>query len=71
MNIGTRQQGRDRGKNVVDVPYERDAIRAAIENNLTDKHIESDHLYGDGRSGERIAELLAKIPYGIEKRLDY
>ena len=47
------------------------AIRAAIEKNLTGDHLESDHLYGDGRSGERIAELLAKIPFGIEKRLDY
>jgi UDP-hydrolysing UDP-N-acetyl-D-glucosamine 2-epimerase len=71
VNIGTRQQGRDRGKNVVDVPYDRNAIRAAIEKNLTGDHVESDHLYGDGRSGERIAELLAKLPLEIEKRLTY
>ena len=71
VNIGTRQEGRDRGANVFDVPYERRAIRAAIERSLTGERREPDHLYGDGRSGERIAELLAKVPLEIEKRLDY
>jgi UDP-hydrolysing UDP-N-acetyl-D-glucosamine 2-epimerase len=71
VNIGTRQQGRDRGANVIDVPYEREAIRTAVESSFKGQHFESNHLYGDGRAGERIAELLAKIPYGIEKRLDY
>lgn len=71
VNIGTRQEGRDRGANVFDVPYDRRAIRAAIERNLTGERLEPDPLYGDGRSGERIAELLAKVPLEIEKRLDY
>jgi UDP-hydrolysing UDP-N-acetyl-D-glucosamine 2-epimerase len=71
VNIGTRQEGRDRSANVVDVPYEYAAIRAAIERCLASERLASDHLYGDGRSGERIAELLAKAPLEIEKRLDY
>jgi UDP-hydrolysing UDP-N-acetyl-D-glucosamine 2-epimerase len=71
VNIGTRQEGRDRGANVLDVPYDRKAIRAAIERSLTSERLEPDYLYGDGRSGERIAELLAKVPLEIEKRLDY
>ena len=71
VNIGTRQEGRDRGANVLDVPYDRGAIRAAIERSLTGERPEPDLLYGDGRSGERIAELLAKVPLEIEKRLDY
>ena len=36
-------------------------IRAAIERNLTGERPESDHLYGDGRSGKWIAELLASV----------
>ena len=71
VNIGTRQEGRDRGANVLDVPYDRGAIRAAIERSLARERLEPDRLYGDGRSGERIAELLAKVPLEIEKRLDY
>ena len=31
INIGTRQQGRERGANTLDVPYERSAILAAIQ----------------------------------------
>jgi hypothetical protein len=31
----------------------------------------SDPLYGDGRSGERIAALLVDAPLEIEKRLQY
>jgi len=71
VNIGTRQEGRDRGTNVRDVPYECKEIRAAIESCLRGGRLESNRLYGDGRSGERIAELLAKAPLEIDKRLDY
>jgi hypothetical protein len=31
----------------------------------------SEHIYGDGRSGKRIAEVLATAPLRIEKRLWY
>ena len=71
INVGTRQKGRDRGANVIDVPYDRKAIQTAIESRLAGERLESDRLYGDGRSGERIADLLAKVPLEIEKRLAY
>jgi len=71
VNIGTRQEGRDRGANVLDVPYDRNSIKAAIEKSMTGERFEPDHLYGDGHSGARIAELLAKVPLEIEKRLTY
>lgn len=71
VNIGTRQEGRDRGANVLDVPYDRNAIKVTIEKSMTGERFEPDHLYGDGRSGERIAELLAVAPLEIEKRLTY
>lgn len=60
VNIGTRQSGRERGPNVVDVPHDRDAIKAAIEAQAGKRHPES-HLYGDGHAGERIADVLAKM----------
>ena len=31
VNVGGRQEGRDRGRNVIDVPYDRKEIRSAIE----------------------------------------
>jgi len=71
INIGTRQQGRERGANTLDVPYERGAILSAIQRAVKGGRCKADPLYGDGQSGPRIAELLVKCPLNIEKRLSY
>ncbi|MDA7675851.1 UDP-N-acetylglucosamine 2-epimerase [Akkermansiaceae bacterium] len=71
VNIGSRQQNRDRAGNVVDVPYERHAISAAIKKQIDHGPYESDHLYGDGGAGQRIADLLASVPVIFGKQLTY
>jgi UDP-N-acetylglucosamine 2-epimerase len=71
VNIGTRQAGRDRGANVLDVGYERGEIVRAVGRHLANGQYASDPLYGDGRAGQRIAQLLAQVPLRIEKRLAY
>ncbi|MEM8822114.1 MAG: UDP-N-acetylglucosamine 2-epimerase [Pseudomonadota bacterium] len=71
VNIGERQEGRDRGPNVVDVDYDPAAIRAAMEANARRGKLASAGLYGDGRSGPRIAEVLATAPLSFHKRLTY
>lgn len=71
VNIGTRQAGRERGRNVVEVDYNRDHIADAIRSHLGNGRYPADPLYGDGRAGERIADLLARLPLQIEKRLTY
>jgi len=71
VNIGSRQTGRDRGINVIDVDYDRDAIRQGIDKHLANGPYPSDPIYGDGHAGERIAGLLATEPLHIEKRLSY
>jgi len=71
VNIGTRQSGRERGANVIDVDYDRVQIEGAIRRHLAEPHGKRSPLYGDGRAGPRIAELLAKLPPRIEKRLTY
>ncbi len=71
INIGSRQLGRERGANVVDVGHEREAIRAALERQLANGRYPSDRLYGEGDAGERIARLLVTAPLHIEKRLTY
>jgi UDP-N-acetylglucosamine 2-epimerase len=71
VNIGSRQQGRERGSNTLDVPYERSAILAAIRRAVKGGQCKPDPLYGDGYSGARIADLLAEAQLSIEKRLSY
>lgn len=71
VNIGSRQTGRDRGRNVVDVNYDRDEIAAAIRRQASRGRLAPDLLYGDGCAGERIAEVLKNAPLTIEKRLTY
>jgi UDP-hydrolysing UDP-N-acetyl-D-glucosamine 2-epimerase len=71
VNIGSRQQGRDRGKNVIDVDYKKDDIIAAVKKHLSTDRITGDHIYGDGTAGKQIADLLAVTSIQITKRLTY
>ncbi len=71
VNIGSRQSGRERGSNVVDVDYDRAQIVSAIRRHLGNGRLAEDRLYGDAKAGERIAQLLAEVPLRIEKRLAY
>jgi UDP-hydrolysing UDP-N-acetyl-D-glucosamine 2-epimerase len=69
VNIGTRQMGRDRGANVIDAGYDRHQVAAAIRQQLAHGRYPPDHLYGDGHAGGRIADLLARVPLRVQKRL--
>jgi UDP-hydrolysing UDP-N-acetyl-D-glucosamine 2-epimerase len=71
VNIGSRQSGRERGKNVIDVEYNLDEIQSAVRRQIEHGRYESDKLYGDGKAGQRISQLLAKAPLEIQKRLAY
>jgi UDP-hydrolysing UDP-N-acetyl-D-glucosamine 2-epimerase len=71
VNIGSRQAGRDRVRNVLDVDYDQREIAHAIEHQRRNGHCLQDGLYGDGQAGKRIAQLLAEAPLRIEKRLTY
>ena len=71
VNIGSRQQRRDRGRNVIDVGYDRAEISAAIKNIWSMKERPRDMVYGDGFAGKRIADVLAKAELSIQKMLTY
>lgn len=71
VNIGSRQAGRDRGRNVIDVDYEAGAIAAAARRHIAGGRPARDDLYGDGNAGMKIADVLARVQPRIEKRLAY
>lgn len=70
--IGTRQQGRERAKNVVDVGYNKDEIKSGIKRALFDKeflHVvkKCESPYGDGKASDRIVKVLSEV--AIDKKL--
>jgi UDP-hydrolysing UDP-N-acetyl-D-glucosamine 2-epimerase len=71
VNIGTRQRGRIRGTNVIDVGYERSAIiegvRRAISREFREKLEGQANPYGSGNASERIVETLKRV--NIDGRL--
>jgi len=71
VNLGSRQEGRECGKNVVHVPYESEKIEEAIRDQCRHGKYSRDEMYGDGYSGERIADILCRIQPGVDKKLAY
>jgi UDP-N-acetylglucosamine 2-epimerase (non-hydrolysing)/GDP/UDP-N,N'-diacetylbacillosamine 2-epimerase (hydrolysing) len=70
VNIGFRQEGRQRAANIIDVGANRDEIIAAVDRALDPAFRQSlagmENPYGDGRAAERISEILATVPLGEE-----
>ena len=71
VNVGTRQQGRERGKNVIDVGYNKEEIKQAIMTQLRNDNYPPEYIYGDGSASRRIAEILATCNIDIQKTLAY
>lgn len=79
VNIGTRQQGRLRACNVIDVGYSKDDIIQGIHKALHDEDFkkrlkECINPYGDGNASQRIVDILKNIELSdsfTQKRLTY
>ncbi len=71
VNIGTRQNRRERGENVRDVAYDIASIKQAIEQQIAHGHYPPNKIYGDAEAGKRIAEVLASIPLRFHKTITY
>lgn len=66
VNIGTRQDGKIKAVNVIDCSNEQAGIAAALQRAISSEFRNSLHdlinPYGDGRSGQKIADILATLP---------
>lgn len=62
VDVGTRQHMREHGPNVLHVAPDADAIAAAVRQQLSHGRWPCENPWGDGRAGERIADLLARLP---------
>ena len=70
VNLGTRQQNRERGPNVMDCAYDRAAILHAMQNHCGRK-FPSATTYGDGHAAKKIAQAMATAPLRFSKTLHY
>ncbi len=68
VNIGSRQNQRERGMNVVDVGHDTEEIFQAIMNQVAHGTYLPDHLYGNGQAGVKMAEILSEHPIDIRKK---
>ena len=79
VNIGNRQVGRQRDKNIVDAKPTITSIREAISYVLSNLEFQTQlencgHIFGDGRASEKILEIIKSIPLDdklLNKRLTY
>lgn len=79
VNIGSRQKGRLRSCNVIDVDYDKEKIIEATEKSLYDKQFKlmcnkCKNPYGKGEAGSEIAKVLSKIDIDknlIQKKITY
>lgn len=62
INVGSRQNLRERNANVTDVDFGAGAIDDAITQALKRGRLDRGNIYGDGRAGERILALLRQAP---------
>ncbi len=68
VNIGIRQQGRERARNILDAPANTEAILNAASTARSDAFRQSlegmANPYGDGSAAEKICEVLTTAPLG-------
>lgn len=79
VNIGTRQEGRLRANNIIDVSYNKDAIVEGINSALYDVNFRNElqkciNPYGSGEASHKIADILSSVELNnelIQKKITY
>lgn len=66
--IGSRQENREKGKNVKEVGIEKEEIKKAVLKQIKHGQYSPDFLFGDGGAGEKIAAILAEVKPSIQKK---
>lgn len=71
VNIGTRQNRRERGNNVIDVEYDKLEIQTAIQKWIKTSKPNSSKVYGGGDAGVQIATKLSEVRLQFHKTITY
>jgi len=72
VNIGSRQNGRLRTNNIIDVQYEEEDSYKAIDQQCKNGRYPIEQAYGHGDTGKKIADILANISFpNTQKKITY
>jgi len=71
VNIGTRQNNRECGKNVLHTGYSSNSIYFSIITQLKKRKLKSEKIYGHGDAGIKIAKILAYCKLDVQKKIVY
>ena len=71
VNIGSRQNSRERANNVIDCDYQKKEIKESTRRQFKHGHYECSLIYGDGYSGKNIANFLTKCELRFNKKITY
>lgn len=67
VNVGDRQLGRERARNVMDCAWDESAVKKAIAHQIHQSYAGS-QIYGSGRSGELMADIIVNLAAPRTKR---
>ncbi len=68
VNVGSRQHLRERNPNVIDVDVDKNAMAVAVAQALRAGRHPAANVYGDGRAGENIHQLLSTLALDVGQK---
>jgi UDP-hydrolysing UDP-N-acetyl-D-glucosamine 2-epimerase len=71
VNVGSRQNMRLKGNNIIDVEPDSKAIVEAIRTQIKHGHYDTGFLYGDGGAGAKIADVLSKFKLETTQKVNF
>lgn len=72
VNIGSRQNSRERGSNVIDAGYDRKEIAKAVKAQIAHGVYPVEYIFGDGTAGKHISDICATVNLpNIQKKITY
>ncbi|MCW3107723.1 MAG: UDP-N-acetyl-D-glucosamine 2-epimerase, UDP-hydrolyzing [Segetibacter sp.] len=71
INIGSRQSGRERGCNVMDIDYDKLQIEKAVQFWQKNERPHQSFVYGKGDAGKKMADVLSKVQLRYSKILQF
>ena len=71
VNVGSRQNMRLKGKNIIDVEPNKSEIVEAIKSQIKHGKYPSENLYGSGGAGDQIATIISKLNIKNTQKINF